>query len=62
MTTKVTVDAHAGWPVNVQLQNRKDAKSTEWTTVETQVVPAMGTADIYVHQTRRLIVEEGERS
>lgn len=59
MTTKVTVDAHAGWPVNVQLQNRLNG---EWTTAETQVVPAMEKADVYVYGDRRLIIEEGERS
>lgn len=58
MTSKVIVDAHAGWSIDVHIQNRLNG---EWVTVETQVVPAMEKAEVYVYGDRRLIIEEGER-
>lgn len=59
MTTKVTVDAHAGWPVNVKTVD-KDAYG-QWMEGQTQVVAPNTVQDFYVHDARRLIIEEGAR-
>lgn len=59
MTTKVTVDAHAGWPVNVKNVD-KDAEGNWWET-DSQTVPPNTVQDFYVHSHRRLIIEESER-
>lgn len=59
MTTKVTVDAHAGWPVkvtSVQLGNDGVVKNRSTTTV-----PANTSQDFYVHSHMKIEVEEGER-
>lgn len=46
MTTKVTVDAHAGWPVEVtQLQGEPNAVRT-WVVT---TVPPRTTQDFYIH-------------
>lgn len=59
MTTKVVVDAHAGWPVKVQSQEKQDDGS--WRNVHGHIVPAMEQETFYVTNTTRVIVEEGER-
>lgn len=61
MTTKVTVDAHAGWPVKVTKVD-KNYQTGEWETTGTEVVPANTVIDFYVYDSRKLIIEEGERS
>ena len=54
MTTKVTVDAHAGWPVKVKIA---DTYNGETTTSEVIVVPNE-VRDFYVTNTRSLDVSE----
>ena len=60
MTTRVTVDAHAGWPVHVKTID-KEYPSGEWKETGTETVPANETRDFYVHDARRLMIEEGKR-
>lgn len=58
MTTKVTVDAHAGWPVSVvALENTPEGE------VERELgVVAPGTVqDFYVFDTRKLVITELKR-
>lgn len=53
MTTKVTIDAHAGWPVDVQYYHPE--------TLEPQggeVVPANETRTIYIYNERAIRVIE----
>ncbi len=52
MTTKITVDAHAGWPVKVV----KIAKEGSSGSVE--IVPANEKRDFYVHSGLDLLVSE----
>lgn len=52
MTTKVTVDAHAGWPVDVTPMRGGVAVS------QTERVPANETRDFYVHSTQDLHIRE----
>lgn len=56
MTTKVTVDAHAGWDVKVKFFHPKTSESQG-----EQIVKANTTETVYVHSTRRVEVEEMER-
>lgn len=54
MTTKITVDAHAGWPVKVTpIDNGINGRET--------IVPPHTKADFFVWDTRQLIVEEMKR-
>lgn len=56
MTTKVSVDAHAGWPVKVekvQLDNAGIAVRTE-----EEIVPPHTTKDFYVHSHMELHIKE----
>lgn len=55
MTTKVTVDAHAGWPVRV---TRITYDSTGETGRADEVVRPNTTQDFYVHSNMRIAVEE----
>lgn len=59
MTTKVTVDAHAGWPVKVT-QVTLDQKGNE-TTSSTTTVPPNTAQDFYVHSHMKIAVEEMPR-
>lgn len=56
MTTKVTVDAHAGWPVIVvELQGEPNSNKC----VRTTSVPANEIRDFYIHSGNRIIsIEE----
>ena len=56
MTTKVTVDAHAGWPVKVtQVQlNQQGEKASETETT----VPPNTKQDFYVHSHMELHIKE----
>ena len=60
MTTKVTVDAHAGWPVRVVAQDKAQDGSVYHT--ELGIVPPNEKRDFYVHSTRDIIVSEMEKS
>lgn len=53
MTTKVTVDAHAGWPVRVTCLT-PDTGKTIWE----QTVAPKTVRDFYVHSTANLFIEE----
>lgn len=56
MTTKVTIDAHAGWPVQVTaIDTAQDGTVTE-SVIAT--VPANEKQDHYCHQTRELRIKE----
>lgn len=56
MTTKVTVDAHAGWPVLVTL---KHGEPTAAKSVSTERVEPLTTRDFYIHSGLQIIgVEE----
>lgn len=55
MTTKVTVDAHAGWPVKVTQIMYKPGEETGRRDV---IVPANTTQDFYIHSNMRIAVEE----
>jgi len=59
MTTKVTVDAHAGWPVKVQNVD-KDANGN-WSETNSHIVEPFTVRDFYIHDARRLIIEESKR-
>lgn len=60
MTTKVTVNAHAGWPVLVTLKNGEPNASK---TVTTETVEPNQTRDFYIHSGQQIIgVEELPRS
>jgi hypothetical protein len=55
MTTKVTVDAHAGWPVRVEAKDHyDDAHQVSLL----GVVPAGEVRDFYVFDTRQIIITE----
>lgn len=55
MTTKVTVHAHAGWPVKVI---PVDPKTGNWLPNVT-IVPPHDTRDFFVHDGQDLIIHEG---
>jgi hypothetical protein len=55
MTTKVTIDAHAGWPVRVVATDRSGAGEP----VRSEMTMPPNTAcDFYIHSTRSLTIEE----
>lgn len=56
MTTRVTIDAHAGWPILVvQLVGEPMSKKT----VREDIVPANEKRDFYIHSGLRIVhVEE----
>lgn len=56
MTTKVTIDAHAGWPVKV-IQVQLGADGAPSAVVEVTVAPHT-TQEFYVHQHLELHVSE----
>lgn len=60
MTTKVTVDAHAGWPVEVTTVDRVQivGEESERVTESKTTVPPHTTQDFYVHSHRELHVKE----
>lgn len=59
MTTKVTVDAHAGWPVKVTKVYYKPGKETGR---EDVIVPANTTQEFYIHNNMLVHVEEMPQS
>lgn len=58
MTTKVTVDAHAGWDLKVTLIDGREGEEQTQTEI---IVPAHTVQDFYVHDGRRIRVEEVPR-
>jgi len=46
MTTKITVDAHAGWDVAVKIAEKREGDS--WF-VREEIVPKLTQRDFYVH-------------
>lgn len=59
MTTKVTVDAHAGWPVKVEAVDfQPDGYEKKH---EIGIVPSNEVRDFYVHSSRKLIITEMAR-
>lgn len=57
MTTKVIVDAHAGWPVQVEAIDQYPADAAPVTTV-LGVVPPKEAREFYCTSTRRLVITE----
>jgi hypothetical protein len=55
MTTRITVDAHAGWHVKVTPVHKMDSGDFEGMP---EIVSANTTRDFHVHSTLKLIVEE----
>lgn len=58
MTTKVTVDARAGWPVRVTKVMYEPGRETGR---EDVIVPANTVQDFYIHSTMLIHVEEMTR-
>lgn len=57
MTTAVTVDAHAGWPVKVS-KEQKNAASGEWEAAGEETVAANTQRTIHIHSSMRVTCEE----
>lgn len=57
MTTKVTVDAHAGWPVQVEAVDQYPDETAPTTRLLGVVAPGE-VRDFHCHSTRRLIITE----
>lgn len=55
MTTKVTVDAHAGWDIEVVVAR---GEYNEIRVLETEVVPAGTVREFYIHSGMRLVLVE----
>ena len=55
MTTKVTVDAHAGWPVKVEAIDTFNGESK---TSELATVSPGEKADFHVHSNRQIVITE----
>jgi hypothetical protein len=60
MTTKVTVDAHAGWPVKVEAVDHWPGEEASRTTI-VGIVPPLEVREFYVTSSRQLIITEMER-
>lgn len=60
MTTKVTVDAHAGWPVEVTTIDTQqvEGEAEPRVTSNTTTVSPHTTQDFYVHSHRELHIKE----
>lgn len=56
MTTKITVDAHAGWPVEVTATEvvADGTRTLEWV----QIVPAGTIRDFHIYDVRELTFRE----
>ena len=55
MTTKVTIDAHAGWPVKVEAIDTLHGVTK---THELGTVPPKEVREFYVFDTRQLVITE----
>ncbi len=60
MTTKVTIDAHAGWPVEVTFVDQGyDSNGPTGQFTETkQIVPARTAVDFHISDSRELRIKE----
>jgi hypothetical protein len=58
MTTRVTVDAHAGWPVKVTTVDLDSEGNPAADGERETTVPPHTTQDFYVHSHRELRVKE----
>jgi len=56
MTTKVTVDAHAGWPVRVESIDHDGSGAT--VRADLGIVPALASQSFYAHAGRQIVVTE----
>jgi hypothetical protein len=56
MTTKVTIDTHAGWPVEVITVDRHPV--TGQRVLRTEVIPPKTIATIHIHQDKGLMIAE----
>ena len=61
MTTKVTVDAHAGWPVQVEAEDFYPASDTEASVSTLAIVQPGEVKDFFIHSNRQLIITEMKR-
>ena len=59
MTTKVTVDAHAGWPVKVEAVETLNGETKQ---SELAIVPPFEKRDFYVFDTRQLLITEMKKT
>lgn len=57
MTTKVTVDAHAGWPVKVEAIDQFPGEA-EPKTSELGIVQPGEVREFFIHSNRRIVVTE----
>lgn len=55
MTTKVTIDAHAGWPVQVVRRSRNEAPGKN---SETIIVAPHTTQDVFIWDDNEIIIRE----
>jgi len=56
MTTRITVDAHAGWPILVV---QVVGEPSQQKSIRTDIVPALESRDFYIHSGARIIsIEE----
>ncbi len=60
MTTKVTVDTHTGWPVEVTMKDRWVVNGVEQTREQKVTVPPHSTRDFHLTSTRQLEFKELE--
>jgi hypothetical protein len=56
MTTKITIDAHAGWPVEVDIVDKYPDQDSP--TVRTETVPVNAVGVYFVHSSRSLVIRE----
>lgn len=55
MTTKVTIDAHAGWPVQVEIKDEFASGATEQ---RVEIVAPNTVREFFVFDTRHLVIRE----
>lgn len=60
MTTKVTVDAHAGWPVRVEAIDQFPSQ-TDPTRFDLGIVKPGEVRDFYIFSSRQIVVTEMAR-
>lgn len=53
MTTRILIDAHAGWDIEVVIQSMNDA-GTEVSSERTQIVKAHTQENFYIHSHLRI--------
>lgn len=61
MTTQVTINAHAGWPVKVEAIDAvfKDGRKTDETeTADLAIVGPGRIEEFYIHDSRQLLITE----